>query len=325
MHFLSPEWLWVLPVVALIAAGYVWLQFRRHKYVARFSNLELLSSVAPRRPGWRRHLTFALLLIGLAVLSVGVARPSAAVKVPRDRATVMMAIDVSLSMQATDVLPTRLQAAQTAAKSFVDQLPPRINLGLVSFGGNASVLVPPTLDRDAVKKAIDSLQLQESTAIGEAVFTSLDAMDLFSKTTTASGDKPAPERIVLLSDGANNKGRSVGEAAAAAKNHKDNGQLDPVQVSTIAFGTDNGTVTYGGETIPVPADKVTLNQLAQATGGSFHTAASVEELTGVYKDIGSQIGYTTTHRDISWRFLAIGLLFTIAAAGASMLWSGRLM
>jgi Ca-activated chloride channel family protein len=318
MHFLSPEWLWLLPVVGLLAAAYVWLQFRKRKYVARFSNLELLSSVAPRRPGWRRHLTFALLLIGLTVLSVGVARPSAAVKVPRDRATVMMAIDVSLSMQATDVLPTRLQAAQVAAKAFVDKLPPRINLGLVSFGGNASVLVPPTLDRDSVKRAIDNLELQESTAIGEAVFTSLDAITVFGQATTAKGDTRPPARIVLLSDGANNKGRSVAEAATKAKQ-------DQVQVSTIAFGTDNGTVTYGGETIPVPADKVTLNELAQATGGSFHTASSVEQLTDVYKDIGSQIGYTKTPRDISWRFLAVGLLFTIAAAGASMLWSGRLM
>jgi Ca-activated chloride channel family protein len=318
MHFLSPEWLWVLPVVALLAAGYVVLQFRRRKFVARFSNVELLSSVAPRRPGWRRHLTFALLLIGLAVLSVGVARPSAAVKVPRERATVMMAIDVSLSMQATDVLPSRLQAAQQAGKSFVDQLPPRINLGLVSFGGNASVLVPPTLDRDAIKRAIDNLQLQESTAIGEAVFTSLDAITVFGQASTAKGDSPPPARIVLLSDGANNKGRSVSDAAAAARKAK-------VQVSTIAFGTDNGTVTYGGETIPVPADKATLSQLAQSTGGSFHTATSVEELTSVYKDIGSQIGYTTQHKDISWRFLVVGLLFTIAAAGASMLWSGRLM
>ena len=318
MHFLSPEWLWVLPVVALLAAGYVLLQFRRRKFVARFSNVELLSSVAPRRPGWRRHLTFALLLIGLAVLSVGVARPSAAVKVPRERATVMMAIDVSLSMQATDVLPSRLQAAQQAGKAFVDLLPPRINLGLVSFGGNASVLVPPTLDRDSVKRAIDNLQLQESTAIGEAVFTSLDAINVFGQATTAKGDSPPPARIVLLSDGANNKGRSVGDAETAARKAK-------VQVSTIAFGTDNGTVTYGGETIPVPADKATLSELAQATGGSFHTAASAEELTSVYKDIGSQIGYTTQHKDISWRFLAVGLLFTVAAAGASMLWSGRLM
>ncbi|MCU1659506.1 MAG: Ca-activated chloride channel family protein, partial [Pseudonocardiales bacterium] len=274
MTFLSANWLWLLVPVAALAAGYVVLQLRRKKYVARFSNLELLSSVAPRRPGWRRHLTFALLLIGLSVLAVGVARPASAVRVPRDRATVMMAIDVSLSMQATDVLPSRIEAAQTAAKKFADLLPTRINLGLVSFGGNASVLVPPTVARDSVKVAIDKLQLQESTAIGEAVYTALDAINVFSQATTAKGDKPPPARIVLMSDGANNKGRKVTDAAAAARKAG-------VEVSTIAFGTDTGTVTYGGETIPVPADKPTLSLLAQQTGGTFHTAASVQELEAV--------------------------------------------
>jgi Ca-activated chloride channel family protein len=318
MSFLSPNWLWLLLAVAALAAAYVLLQFRRTKYVARFSNLELLGSVAPRRPGWRRHLTFALLLIGLTVLSVGVARPASAVRVPRDRATVMMAIDVSLSMEATDVLPSRITAAKKAAKKFVDEIPGRINLGLVAFGGNASVLVPPTLDRDAAKKAIDNLELQESTAIGEAVFASLDAITNFSRANTASGDKPPPARIVLMSDGANNKGRKVSDAATAARKAG-------VQVSTIAFGTPNGTVTYDGETIPVPADEPTLTQLAQDTGGSFHAARNGEQLESVYANIGSQIGYTTQHRDISWRFLAIGLMFVLGAAGTSMLWAGRLV
>jgi Ca-activated chloride channel homolog len=317
MTFLSAAWLWLLVPVAAVAVTYVVLQMRRKKYVARFSNLELLGSVAPRRPGWRRHLTFALLLIALTVLAVGVARPSASVRVPRDRATVMMAVDVSLSMEATDVLPSRIEAAKVAAKKFVDLIPARINLGVVAFGGNASVLVPPTVDRDAAKKAIDNLQLQESTAIGEAVYASLDAITNFGHATTAKGDTPPPARVVLMSDGANNKGRRVTDAAAAARKAG-------VQVSTIAFGTDNGTVTYDGETIPVPADKPTLNQLARDTGGSFHTAASVQELESVYANIGSQIGYTTAHRDISWRFLAAGLLFALAAAGTSMLWGGRL-
>lgn len=318
MHFLSPAWLWLLVAVVALAAAYVVLQLRRTKYAARFSNVALLGSVAPKRPGWRRHLTFALLLIALSVLSVGVARPSSAVRVPRDRATVVMAIDVSLSMEATDVLPSRIVAAQQAAKKFVDLIPSRINLGLVSFGGSASVLVPPTLDRDALKAAIDKLELQQSTAIGEAVFTSLDAINVFSQATTAKGDKPPPARIVLMSDGANNKGRRVADAATAA--HKAG-----VEVSTIAFGTDTGTVTFDGQTIPVPADKPTLQFLAQQTGGSFHTATSAQELQSVYTNIGSQIGYTTVHRDVSWRFLAVGLLFALAAAGTSMLWAGRLV
>jgi Ca-activated chloride channel family protein len=317
MNFGSPVWLLLLAVVAALAACYVVLQVRRKKYVARFSNVALLASVAPKRPGWRRHLTFALLLAGLAVLSVGVARPMASVKVPRDRATVMLAIDVSESMQATDVLPSRIDAAKAAAKTFAEILPGRINLGLVAFGGSANVVLPPTIDRDAAKNAIDTMQLENSTAIGDAVFVSLDALTAFAKSTTAKGDQPPPERIVLLSDGANNKGHSVSDAISEAN-------ADHVPVSTIAFGTDNGTVTIDGQTVPVPADKQTLRELASQTGGSFHTAASEQELASVYKDIGSQIGYTTARRDISWRFLTVGLLLALAAAGSSMLWAGRL-
>ncbi len=319
MHFLAPAWLLLLVVIAAVAGMYTVLQLRRKKYVARFSNVELLASVAPRRPGWRRHLTFALLLVGLSVLTIGVAQPTAAVKVPRDRATVMLAIDVSLSMQATDVLPDRISAAKRGAKAFIDLLPPRINVGLVKFGGNASVVVPPTIDRDVLKKSIDNLALQDSTAIGEAIFTSLDAIKTFSSQTTAKDDKPPPARIVLMSDGASNKGRSPLSAASTAKQ-------DSVPVSTIAFGTDSGTVDlpgYGPQ--PVPADKTTLRAVADATSGTFHTAASAEELKSVYSNIGSQIGYTNAHKVIAWRFLAIGLLFTLAAAGAGLLWSGRLV
>lgn len=318
MTFLAPQWLLLLVAVAALVIAYVVVQMRRKTFVARFSNVELLGSVAPRRPGWRRHLTFALLLIGLSVLSVGVAMPTAAVRVPRERATVIMAIDVSLSMEATDVLPSRIAAAKSAARAFVDLLPPRINLGLVDFGGSASLLVPPTVDRSVLKTAIGGLDLQQSTAIGEAVYTSLEAISVFSHATTARGDKPPPARIVLLSDGANNKGRPVQSAALAARGAG-------VQVSTIAFGTDGGTVTFEGQTVPVPADKVALQALAQATGGSFHAAASEQELRSVYANIGSQIGYTVEHRDISWRFLLAGLLCVIAAAASAMLWAGRLV
>lgn len=318
MHFLNPAWLLLLLVVAVLAAIYVLLQLRRTKYVARFSNVELLGSVAPRRPGWRRHLTFAFLLSALAVLSVGVAQPTAAVRVPSDRATVILAIDVSLSMEATDVLPSRIQAAKTAAADFVGLLPARINLGLVDFGGTASLLVSPTLQRDPIKAAIAAMHLQNSTAIGEAIFTSLQAIDVFAKSSTASGNVAPPARIVLLSDGSNTVGRGIDQAIAAARAAK-------VPVSTIAFGTPTGTVTYQGETIPVPADDAALAQIAAQTGGSFHTAHSSGELESVYRNIGSQIGYTTKHQEISWRFLLIGLLLAFAAGGTSMLWSGRLV
>lgn len=318
MHFLAPIWLLLLIAIAAVGGVYALLQLRRKKYAARFSNVELLASVAPHRPGWRRHLTFALLLVGLAVLTFGVAQPTAAVKVPRDRATVVLAIDVSLSMKATDVLPNRMEAAEAGAKSFVDLLPPRLNVGLVKFGGNATVVVTPTIERDNLKNAIGNLKPQDSTAIGEAIEVSLEAIKTFSDQTTAKDDKAPPARIVLLSDGASNKGRSPMTGAADAK-------AAGIPVSTIAFGTDEGTVElpgYGPQ--PVPADKATLHAVADATGGTFHTAASAAELRSVYANIGSQIGYTTAHKVIAWRFMVIGMLFTLAAASASLLWAGRL-
>lgn len=317
MHFASPGWLFLLVAVAVVGIAYVLLQLRRKRFVARFSNAPLLASVVPRRPGWRRHLTFALLLIALTVLSLGVARPTASVRVPQERATVMLAIDVSLSMQATDVAPTRLAAAQQAAKEFADLLPKRINLGLVKFGRAGSVLVPPTTDRDSFKKAVAGLQLEPYTAIGEGVFACLDALQSFDAATASPNEKPAPARIVLLSDGSNTVGRSLSDAAAAAKKAN-------TPVSTIAFGTADGTVTVDGQTTRVPADNKSLSGLAEATGGTFHTAASAEQLRSVYKDIGSQIGYTTARRDISWRFMIAGLLAAIAASAVSLLWSGRL-
>ncbi len=318
MHFAAPYYLFVLLAVLAVGLGYLLVQLRRRKYVARFTNTSLLASVVPRRPGWRRHLTFALVLIAMTVLSLGIARPTAAVRVPQERATVMLAIDVSLSMQATDVLPNRLDAAKAAADEFASLLPSRINLGLVKFGRNGSVLVPPTQDRDAFKRGVAGLQLEPYTAIGEGVFACLDAIQTFSESNTAPGDKPAPARIVLLSDGSNTVGRSIAESATAAKKAN-------TPVSTIAFGTPNGTVTVEGQTTRVPADRQALSGLAQATGGTFHTATSASELRSVYKDIGSQIGYTTSQHDIGWRFMLAGLVALIAAAASSLLWAGRLV
>ena len=318
MSFDSPWWLLTLVLVAGLLVAYLLLQVRRAKYAARFSDSAMLGSLTPRRPGWRRHLTFGLLLAALAVLAVGVAKPTHTERIPQDRATVIVAIDVSESMNATDVLPSRIAAAKTAAAQFTDQLPARINVGLVKFGGAASVVVPPTVDRDMIKNAITSLALQNSTAIGDAVFSSLEAIKVFGAASTTAGNRPPPARIVLLSDGGNNAGRPVSQAITAAK-------AAGVPVSTIAFGTANGTVEIDGAQVQVPADQSTLAALAQQTGGSFHTATTAQELRTVYQDIGSQIGYTEGRRDISWRFLALGVLLAIMAAAASMLRSGRLV
>jgi len=317
--FLDPGWLWLLLAVAALTALYVVAQVRRKAYAARFANLELLDSIAPRRPGWRRHVAFALLLLALASLSTAMAKPTKNVKVPRDRATVMMAIDVSLSMKATDVEPTRILAAQRAAKEFVDLLPPRINLGLVSFAGSATVAVAPTTDRGAVKRAIDTVQLSERTAIGEAIFSCLGAIKTFQTQLSGQDAGPAPPaRIVLMSDGTNTWGRTPDQAVVEAKK-------SAVPVSTIAFGTDGGFIQLEGEKVAVPVNHQQLEGIADGTGGSYHAAASASELSDVYRDLGSQIGYTTERREITTSLVGVGLLLAFAAAGLSLLWTNRLL
>ena len=319
--FLAPAWLWLLLAVAALLALYLVVQLRRRAYAVRFANLELLGKLAPRRPGWRRHLAFALLLLALGSLTTAMAKPTKDTRVPRDRATVMMAIDVSLSMRAEDVSPNRLEAAQAAAKEFVGLLPPRINLGLVTFSGTASVAVAPTTDRASVLRAIDSLELAERTAIGEAIFACMDAIKTFQaqlQGQDAAEEGNAPARLVLMSDGSNTWGRSPEQAVGAAKQSE-------TPVSTIAFGTDEGYIELEGDRVAVPVNHEQLRGIADGTGGSYYAAASAEELASVYRDLGSQIGYTTERREITTWFVGTGLLFAFAAAGVSLAWSNRLL
>ncbi len=230
----------------------------------------------------------------------------------------IMAVDVSLSMQATDVQPTRFQAMQTAAKEFVEILPERINLGLVSFAGTATTVVAPTTDRLEVTRAIDNLDLAESTAIGEAVFTSLNAIENYQSSIDVPSEDLPPARIVLLSDGFNTVGRDETQAIDAATTAK-------VPVSTIAFGTDYGSLDIDGETVPVPVDRASLEDLAEGTGGSYSEAASAAELEDVYADIGSQIGYTTEPQDISPWFVRAGVVLALLGVGLSLFFTNRLL
>ncbi len=316
--FLAPSWLWLFIAVGALLAGYLVLQWRRKKYVARFTNVDLLKTVAPRRPGWRRHVAFAVLLLGLSSLTIAMAKPTKVVKVPRDRATIIMVIDTSWSMKATDVNPTRLQAAQKAASEFVGLLPAPINLGLVAFNGKTNV-TDPTTDRAIVKQKIANLELGASTATGDAILAALDSLTTFQKTIPGGSDgKAVPARIVLLSDGARTVGRSVADAVAAAKTAK-------VPVSTIAFGTATGTVDLEGEVTQVPVDTDTMRQIATQTGGTYHAAASEGELRGIYKNIGSQIGYIKERKDVSHWPLGIGAILAFASAGLSLAWTSRFL
>ena len=318
MTFQAPIWLVGLLVVAALVALYVVLQLRRKAYAARFTNVALLGSLVPKRPGWKRHVAFGLLALALAVLVTSLAVPSTEVRVPRERATVVMAVDVSLSMEATDVAPSRFQAMQIAAKEFVDVLPERINLGLVTFAGTATTVVTPTTDRGQMRTAIDNLDLAESTAIGEAVFTSLTAIENYQSSIDVPSEELPPARVVLLSDGFNTVGRDETQAIDAA-------QAAGVPVSTIAFGTDFGTLDIDGETVPVPVDRASLEEVADETGGSYSEAASAEELEEVYADIGSQIGYTTELQDVSPWFVRAGVLLALIGVGLSLLWTNRLL
>jgi Ca-activated chloride channel family protein len=315
IRFLEPWWLLTVIPVLLLAGAYVWRQLRRREFAMRFTNVDLLHTLVPKGIGWRRHAAAGVLLLSLLALSTAMARPSIDRELPLERATIMLAIDVSLSMQADDVAPNRLEAAQAAAKQFVAELPPTYNLGLVSFAKSANVLVAPSKDRAAVTAAIDSLTLAEATATGEAVFTCLDAIRLVPA-DGAQGVPPA--RIVLLSDGFRTAGRPMEEAAAAASNAN-------VPVSTIAFGTDTGSVDIGGQIQRVPVDRLALADLAEATQGYFYEAATASELRRVYEDMGSSIGHRVEPQEITHWYAGIALLLGLVAAGLSLLWTSRLL
>jgi Ca-activated chloride channel family protein len=326
--FSHPWWLLLLVVVGALAAGYVLLLRRRRRDTIRFTNLDLLDRVAPKRPGWYRHIPAVALLTAIGVLTVALAGPMAEAKVPRNRATVVLVIDVSLSMQATDVEPSRLAAAQAAAKAFADQLTPGINLGLVSFAGTAAVLVSPTTDREPVKRAVDNLRLSESTATGEAIFAALQSVDTFSQAIAGASDEgPPPARIVLMSDGKQTvpggvmpeeEPRGSFTAARAAAEAR-------IPVSTISFGTEYGSIEINpGERTPVAVDDASMRRIADLSGGQFFTAASEDELRQVYAELGEQIGYEVRRVDVSRPWLAAAMLLLVSGVGAGLALGRRL-
>ena len=301
--FLSASRLWWLLAVGGLLASYVVLQFVRRRDTIRFTNVALLDRLAPRRPGWRRHLVAGLHLMALAALVLAFARPAGEVRVPRQRATIMLTLDTSLSMKATDVDPTRIDAAKKAAEAFVRSIPPKINVGLVSFDTGARFNVNPTTDHDAVVQGIRALELHEGTSIGDAVDVALDAIARIPK---AGDGRPAPAAIVLLSDGTTTVGKET--AAAIPDAQKAN-----VPVSTIAYGTPDGYIDIDVDgsgrltRVPVPVDAQALEELAKGTGGTAFRAESAEDLGAVYQQLGSAIGYDTETKETTDSWVGLGL------------------
>jgi Ca-activated chloride channel family protein len=328
-NFAAPIWLGFLAVVLLLALGYLLVQRSKHRRMLRFSNMEQLEKVAPNRPSFWRHLPMVLVIVGMVFATIGAAGPTAEKKVPRNRATVVLVMDVSLSMEATDVSPNRLQVAQEAAKNFAEGLTPGINLGLVTYAGTASVLVSPTTDRGSVKAAIDNIKLAERTATGEGIHTALQSIETLASVLGGS-ETPPPARIVLMSDGKQtvpdfedvDNPRHEFVAARLAKTKK-------IPVSTISFGTKWGVVEIpredgGTDQVDVPVDDEAMQEIARLSGGEFYTASSLQELSSVYDTLEEQIGYEVTRGDASRPWWLLGLLATVAGVVAALVLRQRL-
>jgi len=301
LAFMSPNRLWWLVLALVIAVVYAGLSLRLRNQTGE----RRLMRLVPVESAWKRHFSVIASLLSLSALVLAYAQPAALVYVPKDRATVVIAIDISASMAATDVSPTRIDAEKAAASNFVDMLPATFNLAVVSFAATANIVMAPSTDRGAAKRAIDSLQLQPSTAIGEGIYTSLQALTL-APPDPKHPDDPAPGAIVLLSDGSTNTGRASAGAAQLA------GQQG-VPVYTIAYGTSNGYIIEDGQKQYVPVNHAELSNIAKASGGKQFSAASASDLSSVYQTIAQDVGYNQQMSEITERFAGIALLFAIIA------------
>jgi Ca-activated chloride channel family protein len=303
-EFFNPDRLWALLALPILIALYiVALHFSRRRGI-RYTNTGVLGAVIPQQRQWRRHVTVAMALCSLVMITAAWARPVGIEKVPRERATVIVVLDASQSMQATDVSPNRFDAEKSAAKDFVAKLPVKFNVSVVSLSGSPTLLTPPTTDRGVVNTAIDKMELEDGTAIGSAISVALTAV---AQAPKGDDDTAAPAMIVLLSDGVSTGGDDVKTASDKAKEQQ-------VPVYTIAFGTQNGYVDLDGKRENVAPDTATLQQIAQDTGGKAVTADSASELDDVYETLRSEVGYEDQKKEVTARWALYSLAFAVVAA-----------
>lgn len=328
MSFEAPALLVTLVLVPLAAAGYWLLQRRAARYALNFTNLDVLASVAGGRRTWKRHVPAALLLAALAVLCVAFARPTRTVQAPDERASVVLVIDVSGSMRAQDVEPTRLAAAKRAMLSFLEQAPDSLRVSVVAFSNSPQVVVSPTADRGQLQQGIDLLRPEFGTAIGDALARSVDLARTSTGAEGAAVGAPGAQvkdesgralaSILLLSDGFQTRGiLSPGQGAERAR-------AAGIPVFTIALGTEGGTIVDREQVIPVPPDRETLAAIAEYTGGDSFDVESADDLEQVYGGLGSRVGRRDQPREVTSAFVAAGALLLAGAAGIALLVAPRL-
>ena len=352
MTFAEPILLLALLVVPAALVVYLLVQRRRNRYVVRFTNVDLLSNLAPRVPAWRRHVPVALYLAAVAALAIALARPSMVVAVPREEATVILTMDTSGSMRATDVDPDRMAAAKEAATSFVDRLPAGFKVGVVAFSTEARLVLAPTTDRAQVETAIDGLRADGGTALGDAIDLSLQAAGLGAGTpanpaldpapsaSPSASASPDPAASPAPSAGTDDKGTPLVATVLLSDGKSSTGEMDPldaadeaakagVPVYTIALGTPDGTVDVQDQfgqlqTLQVPPDPETLAQIAERTGARFFEAPSAEDLQAIYQGIGSKVGFTNEEQEVTQLFAAGALVLVLAGAGLAAFWFNRI-
>ncbi len=343
MKFLWPEALWLAVIAApLLVALYLWLLHRRKKNTVRFASVSLVKQALGKGPGWRRHVPPAVLLTALLVLLVAVSRPTAVIRLPSQQETIILAMDVSGSMRATDIKPSRIVASQEAAKTFVGELPNSVRVGVVSFAGTAAVVQAPTLSREDVLAAIDRFQLQRATAIGSGIVLSLATLfpDAGFDLSNITGAKPMPPgfgdkkedkpkftpvepgsyasaAIILLTDGQRTTGPDTLEMAKLAA---DRG----VRIYTVGMGTKEGEVIgFEGWSMRVRLDEETLKQVALLTRGEYFFAGTAEDLKKVYQGLSSKLVVEKRDTEVTALFAALGALLALIGAGLSLWWFGR--
>lgn len=319
MSFAQPIFLLALLLVPPAVLAYLGHERNRRAAAAAFAAPALMASVVPSTPGWRRHVPVVAYALALAILILALAKPQRTVAVPVERASIMLTTDFSGSMQATDVPPTRLAAARAAANRFLAEVPGAVRVGLVAFNQSARLLESPTVDRGAVRNAINALRPSGGTATGEALAVAIGAL---AQQKDADGVR-VPSAIVLLSDGASVRGRPPQELARRAKDLK-------IPIYTVTLGTASGTIRVTRsdgtvETRPVPPDPTESREVAEISGGRAYTADTAQNLSDVYRALGSRIGYRDEQREITAAFSGGALALLAGGALASLMWFRRLV